>query len=705
MKGAIRLRHKPRLKEFPVATAAFSRLSTVLRVLPLFFVCLLLACPQIRAASIEDLEESSIIISGDGGTVFYGDRLSYLARKNGSTSSVPGKVSASSQDGSVVLGHNGSSWAIFTGSAANGYSQQATLFVSGSSTFISGMNPSGTAVAGTLSAMGCTEAYLWIDDGATWTKTSLAGLSPEYEGRDVSNLTADGKWVVLGVDNRLNTGLVWFVDASDTSVQTGRFLDGQQPSPLAISADGTLAVGSSNDEHSNGQASIWDTGSGAITLLDQGTDKSSDVQGMNASGSVLVGYGKSLKTYQALYWTGSGTSYTLHILEQSLEEAGVNLDDWALNSATGVSDDGNIIVGTGSLSDSDVVYLANLGSGGLSTAESLAQSVASMAPVGRVVSNMGALSMSRLDGAAQGMGARFAVAVPGASAGKRADRASGLSGGDETPGSLELWGIGSLGTNNEMDGGDFGLDGGIGLTWHTGGQWRFGGGVFGDMRETDTDQTGSQRVEAIGPGVFVVYSPAGTGLEFGVSALWQSVDLRLTRGYVNGAGYATSTGSPNADVFGLTGRVQWTTRGFDESLALTPFAEYTWQSTHVEGYDESDGPFPASFNSRSDESNSIRTGLRLDADLLESMGTWAWAAVNHRFDSKSSPLGGTVTGLGRFNYDGADLDREWVDMGLGASWQLSERLSTNLTLSTALGCDDGTVPDLTASMGFSYTLW
>ena len=280
---------------------------------------------------------------------------------------------------------------------------------------------------------------------------------------------------------------------------------------------------------------------------------------------------------------------------------------------------------------------------------------------------------------------------------------SGLSSGDEMPGRLNLWVVGSVGTNIELNGDDLGLHGGIGLTWERG-EWRVGGGLFGDSRDLDTSYHGNQDIKAVGPGAFVAYSPEDTGLEFRLSSLWQTVNLDLKRGYINGASYATSEGSTNADIFGLSGRVQWT-KGVTDYLDLTPFAEYTWQTTHIDGYSESGGPFPASFDSRDETSNSLRSGLRADAALIDKVDTWAWIAWDHRFEDKSSGLGGTATGLGAFSYAGAKVDQDWADVGVGASWDISERLSANTALGFALGCDDETMSDVTATVGFSYQLW
>ncbi|WP_207263240.1 autotransporter outer membrane beta-barrel domain-containing protein [Desulfovibrio sp. Huiquan2017] len=372
-----------------------------------------------------------------------------------------------------------------------------------------------------------------------------------------------------------------------------------------------------------------------------------------------------------------------------------------------MSADGSIMVGTGSVPGGYTAFLANVTVGGLITPDEFYQSLGTMGQVGPAVSSMGQLSMSRLGGVAGGQGMQFSVTGPGSGADTGSDAGagteSGLSSGDEMPGRLDLWMVGSVGTNIELNGDDLGLHGGVGLSWAEG-EWRFGGGLFGDERDLDTSHGGNQDIQAVGPGAFVVYAPDGTGLEFRVAAIWQTVNLDLKRGYANGAGSATSSGHTNAEVFGLSGRAQWT-RSVTNSFALTPFAEYTWQNTHIDGYSESGGPFPASYDSRDETSNSIRTGLRTDVALFDKVGTWAWLAWDHRFEDKSSGMGGTATGLGAFSYAGSKLDQDWADAGMGASWDITERLSANSSLAFALGCDDDSVPDLTATMGFSFQIW
>ncbi|MBU1002452.1 MAG: autotransporter domain-containing protein [Proteobacteria bacterium] len=632
-----------------------------------------------------------------------------------------------SADGSVVVGDSSDSdnktqafrW---SGGTMTGLGFLDTTYKYSSAT---GVSANGSVVVGDSSdSADNRRAFRWTESSGVMTDLGTLG---GHDRSGANAVSADGlvvvgdcydsgysnyeafRWVSDGTATGGTMASLGFLDTSGTYTVSHAY---------GVSSDGSVVVGYSYDSDDNVQAFRWvsdgSASGGSMAGLGflSSVSKWSQAIAVSTNGSVVVG-----KSYDdggdshAFYWTESSGMVTLASL---LAAGGVDLTGWVLEEASGVSGDGTIIVGADT--HGGPVYIARISGGvaGLTTTESLYQSLATMGQVGPAVSSMGQLSMSRLGGVAQGMGSHFAVAGPGAGTGAgpgagpdtgaRSGNESGLSSGDEMTGTLELWGIGSLGTNTELDGGDFGLHGGLGLTWHNGGEWSFGGGVFGDSRELDTDYTGSQRIEALGPGVFAVYSPQGTGLEFSVSALWQTVDLELTRGYMNGAGSATSSGNADAEVFGLSGRVQWT-KDVNETLALTPFGEYTWQSVHIDSYTESDGPFPASFDSRNEESNSIRTGLRADVALFDKVGTWVWAAWDHRFEDTSSAMGGTTTGLGAFSYAGSKLDQDWADLGVGASWQLSERMTANASLGAAMGCDDDSVSDLTASVGFTYQLW
>ncbi|MEF2145982.1 MAG: autotransporter domain-containing protein [Desulfovibrionaceae bacterium] len=625
---------------------------------------------------------------------------------------------AVSADGSVVVGYSqnnsGYSEAFrWTGGTMTGLGFLDDTIATPSS-HAQAVSADGSVVAGwSDNSSDNMEAFRWVSDGTPTggTMTGL-GILAGYDFSEAQGISSDGS-VVVGVATThgytTSEAFRWVSDGTPTGgTLTGLgFLDTTgtyfKSDAYATSSDGSVVVGSSHNNNDKLEAFRWTGGTMTGLGFMDATYQQSRATAVSADGSVVVG--SSLNSSNddiAFRWTAETGMVSLTTL---LENAGVDMTGHTLANVDGISADGTIIVGhdDGYTGTNYIARITSVGPSGMISVDQLNQSLATMGMVGPVVSGMGQLSMSRLGSVTGGQGMHFSVTNSGTET-AGSDTLRGLSSDDEMQGHLDLWMVGSVGTNIEINGDDLGLHGGLGMTWDNGGEWRFGGGVFGDTRDLDTSYGGDQSIRAIGPGVFAVYTPEGTGFEFRVSALWQSVNLDLTRGYANGAGSASSEGSTDADVFGLSGRVQWT-ESVTDHLYLTPFAEYTWQDTQIDGYAESGGPFPASFDSRSETSNSIRTGLRADVNLFDEVGTWAWLAWDHRFEDTSSGMGGTATGMGAFAYPGAKLDQDWAEAGLGASWDITERLSASSSLGVAIGCDDDSASDLTATFGFNYRLW
>lgn len=677
--------------------------------IPVFALLLLAVSSPVQAASLTPVAGGGTIrISGDGSTVIYtnGTSLMGMPAAGGAASPLDSTNFSSllsvTSDGSAF--YSGTS-RYYLYSQANGQSYNITGSIP-NATRVWLMSPDGKAIIGENNwlAMGIwTTTGDWITGTSSVTNIdSTAGLNTPLSISSLNN----GTWKLLTKymmgDDPVVVASIRYSDGAIVSMAQDALADttGFGTRSALISADGsTIAVLGSTS------AGIWSGNTlQKLTALSQGTATSiSELNGISGDGSVVVGAVQQNGAGNAAYWYGSGSSYSFSLLKSFLAANGVSFAAGdSLANVQSVSADGKIMVGEGTLGGSSSYYIANVtpGASGVITPGQLNQSLGGMRVLGPAVTGMGQLSMSRLGSVAGGQGLHAPV-FAGRGGG---DSGRGGSSGDELPGRLDVWGLGSLGTNYEMNGDDLGVHGGVGLSWDTGRQWRFGLGVFGDSRDLDTGWNGSQRIRAMGPGVFVVYSPERTGLEFRAAALWQSVDLHLKRGYANGAGTATSTGDADAEVLGLTGRVQWT-RAVSDNFALTPFAEYAWQSMHVGGYSESGGPFPASFDARNDESNSVRLGLRGDVGLTANVGAWAWAAWDHRFEDKSSGLGGTVTGLGKFSYEGGKVDQDWGDAGVGVNWKVNDRLTMTSSLGAAIGCDDDTIPGVTASVGFNYQLW
>nr|WP_287410450.1 autotransporter domain-containing protein [Pseudodesulfovibrio sp.] len=667
----------------------------------------LLQCLPAQAASVNTTPGGDIDISGDGSIVVINRNNNIYASPSSLGSSTlidsSAEIVGISQDGSHILGKKNSNFFYIY----SGTNHQTTTFLTPliATPDLAGISSDGHAVFGSRLSVGAPNEALIAVSSDNWTTAGgitdySISYGPTGSMPDLNAISNNIAGVRTAVGAMANKPMTWETPTVGntlvgTPLSLGSYTSG---SARDITDDGSMAVGNVNTTYHH--AAIWNIMTNSLTVLPSGGYNNQNANFVNKNGSVIVGDVCSAISEVAI-WTENGNSYTVQTLYDALISKGVQTDpNNYFMTATGLSDDGDLI--TGQRADS-TMFIANLGAGGVITTEQLNESLATMGQVGSAVSGMGQLSMSRLGNVAGGQGAHFHVTTPGTeTAGGGAER--GLSSGDEMPGSMDLWVIGSVGSNIELNGDDLGLRGGVGLTWDNGNEWRFGGGVFGDMRDLKTNHGGDQSIRAIGPGVFAVYSPEQTGFEFRLSALWQSVALDLTRGYANGAGSATSSGSTDANVFGLSGRVQWT-KNMTDSFDLTPFAEYTWQTTHIDSYSESGGPFPASFESRTETSNSIRAGLRADAALFDKVGTWAWLAWDHRFEDSSAGMGGSTIGLGAFTYPGAKLDQDWADAGVGASWDITERLEATSSLGFAMGCDDETVPDLTATMGLSYQLW
>ena len=587
-----------------------------------------------------------------------------------------------SADGSVVVGMSVAAAGLeaFRWTQAGGMVGLGSLPGGAATSYASAITPDGSVIVGGAGSANGDEAFRWTQAGGM---VGLGDLPGGMFSSSASAITPDGS-VIVGRAGSANGDEAFRWTQAGGMVGLGDLPGGMFGSAATeVSADGSVVVGMS--ESANGEEAFrWTQAGGMVGLGDlPGGLFSSHAFGITADGSVIVGRGASASGEEAFRWTQGGGMVAV---KDWLEDSGVDTTGWRLKTASAVSDDGETIVGIGERSGNEEAFIAR--PGGLVTPGALNQSLGDMTGVGPAVSGLGMASMGVLGGAASPGGGGVA----------------GLASGEGYAGRLDFWVSGAMSANSELDGDDFGLRGGLGLTWELGNDWRVGGGVFANSRDLETAHGGSQEIGTLGPGAFVGWAPAGTGLDFSLSALWQGADLRLERGYMNGAGSVSSTGTTEAELFGVMARAQWT-RSLTGSLALMPFAEYAWQTVHLRGYTEGDGPFPARYDSRDEDSNTVRLGLQLGWTLSERVTAWTWGALNHRFEGSSGAMSGTMLGLGRFDFEGSRTDQDWADVGLGASWRLTERLSVSSRLGVVLGCDDDSLPDMTATVGLTWRIW
>ena len=115
----------------------------------------------------------------------------------------------------------------------------------------------------------------------------------------------------------------------------------------AVSPDGTVMGGGSGRYTYEPEATLWtERGTKQIVIGDlPGGQLHSEVLGLSLNGGIAVGFGHSESGKEAFI---SDEANGMRSLQGVLvDELGLDLDGWRLESAPGVSDDGTVIVGTG----------------------------------------------------------------------------------------------------------------------------------------------------------------------------------------------------------------------------------------------------------------------------------------------------------------------------------------------------------------------
>ncbi|MBF7142626.1 MULTISPECIES: autotransporter domain-containing protein [Pseudomonas] len=254
----------------------------------------------------------------------------------GGTTSYAQGVSA---DGAVVVGYStvASDSQTLAFRWQNGH-LQALGTLGGQNAYARAVSADGQAVAGDSTiASGNQHAFLWKNN----TLLDLGTLGGDYS--QSVGVNADGTVVVgtsLLADNGFGHAFRW---SGGTMTDLGT-LGGHYSVAQFVSADGRVVVGRSIlADNLNTRAFRWEDG----TLTDLGTLGGTAVyaRDMSPSGAIVVGDGlNAANEHQAFYWN---TAKGMRTLEAWLSDNGfaVNMDNARAVKATGVSDDGNVVIG------------------------------------------------------------------------------------------------------------------------------------------------------------------------------------------------------------------------------------------------------------------------------------------------------------------------------------------------------------------------
>ena len=239
-----------------------------------------------------------------------------------------------------------------------------------------------------------------------------------------------------------------------------------------------------------------------------------------------------------------------------------------------------------------------------------------------------------------------------------------------------IWLGGDLGRDDhDVRDGAFGLvEGGLG---HNFGGWQLNGAVGYTSGDQNTALGGETQTDAWYVKAELLTQLAGTesrGLWAVITAsgLWGEADI--DRRYIaNGGLTDRSVGSADIDGYGVRARLQ-----ADNIVQnISPYGEVSYSKACRDGYRETSGAFPVSFNSLCDDVTVVRLGSDISVSLSDTLRLLGIVEGAYQFEDSQAGLSGDVIGLGSFNLPGATVKQEWLRSGIG----LEVDLSTSATLS------------------------
>ena len=203
------------------------------------------------------------------------------------------------------------------------------------------LSANGSVVCGAVDDAG-EKAVIWIGAG----EPMALGDLPGGDGwSHASGISADGSVVVGSAGEFYPLAFRW--TAASGMVGLGTLPGHDASRATAVSADGSTVVGASGVLGGDWEAFRWTEAEGMVGLGDlPGGRLSSQAIDVSGDGSRVIGRGSVPYNQVAPFlWDAAGGMRSL--AEALTEENGFDLTDWQIETATGISDDGTVIVGTG----------------------------------------------------------------------------------------------------------------------------------------------------------------------------------------------------------------------------------------------------------------------------------------------------------------------------------------------------------------------
>ena len=554
------------------------------------------------------------------------------------------------------------------------------------------MKNDGNIIVGTsANVYGELEAYRWSEATGMvglggLDHIGLIGSKPTLV-RDDGNVIVGSSYNVSGVEEAFRwteaTGIIGL----------GGLNSRNESSATAMNTDGSVIVGGSQlDAVNEYEAFRWTQDSGMVSLGTLGSPGDSVLVSaalaVDGTGNKVVGYSYAANVMNAFYWTEASG---MRALSDVLAEAGVDMTDWFLNNAYAISKDGKLIYGTGTHGADNVVYMANMATGGVTTPEDLSNSMQTIQQSGQQVAAVArnyapnglfiAQNMPQLSVPASAGGGVYGGQMSGS-----ADAFGNLSpaSGGRAPSRLGAFLLGSVGIGHNNTSGNYQLNGTLGISMQLSDSWNIGAGMIAGRTRTDMNFNGDSRLDALGGMAMASYVPYESPLRIYGTAFVADLTVDNKRGYLNGSGLDYSRGDTGGFSYGGALRLGWEKELFSNQTTMMPYIEGRYSKTKIDGYSERGGAFAASFSDQEDDYTASRLGLEFKHQLNEKTQLLFRPAWGHRFGGNGDGFTATTSGL-TMGYAGQAGDRDWAEASVGGSYQATEKLTFTIELTTRTG--------------------
>lgn len=565
-------------------------------------------------------------------------------------------------DGLIDLGDLGQG---VPSAQARGMSSNTTtvanaVVVGNASTGLGGLQAFSWTQAGGMVAL----PYLGTADGADMA--SAYGASAN--GSVIVGASDDGSGVQQAVywqgGNVFDLGIGSIYGASATS------------GALDVSASGTVIIGTATDG-ADTRAFRWE--SGVATILDNAAGGYTSFQPyeITPDGNIIVGtsFGAPNGLFQATRWDETNGT---QLLEDILLAANVDLTGWQLAQATGVSDDGSVIVGLGDLNGQTRGFI--MSNTAVTTPEELASS---LAPLGAVQEQaQGAvgfgLGQSMLT-ARNALSAYFPRSLTNEAAqrdypqtAQALDNVAPAAGGsDGLRKAMYVTGTLAAGQGGELS--NDSASGTAGMIVQMTDTMALGGGVVISRSNNDTRFGGESRFDAAGVSAFASYEEQPeSGIHLYGTAVAARLNSEIDRNYLNGGSIDRSQGETDGWGAGVALRGGYM-HALTDHTTVMPYAEVEWSHARLDGYSETGGGAPATVDDQNAHRVVSRLGGELNQKVHKDTSLRMRAAWGHEIAASGD--GVNVTAMTVTQTVGGEADKDWLEAGVGMTYRMSERTS------------------------------